>query len=200
MLVNTAQANSSGIYQIQVPGPLGVGSYAYHVEVIDRYGDVSSPSAALMITVGSVTPTPPTIISEQVLFTRKVNKRHKPVGKPVLMGFEFDFSAAMNPSSAGNPSNYEVDWISSKRVKRKHATQLHSLPVIVQYSAATDAVTVLLTEKQTFNQGGRITVVAGAPNGVSSATGVMLDGNDEGTAGDNGVFSILPKARGIIRG
>ena len=45
-VVNSTQANGAGTYQIQVPGPLGVGSYSFHVDVIDRYGDVSSPSAA----------------------------------------------------------------------------------------------------------------------------------------------------------
>ena len=60
------------------------------------------------------TPTPPTIISEQPLFTRKPKKKHKPAGKPVLSGFELEFSTAMNPATAGNASNYQVDWVSIK--------------------------------------------------------------------------------------
>jgi hypothetical protein len=43
-------------------------------------------------------------------------------------------------------------------------------------------------------------VIASPPDGVSDASGVLLDGNHEGIAGDNGVFTILPKARGITRG
>ena len=53
-VVNTTTANSAGGYEIQVPGPLGVGSYAYKVDVIDQYGDVSSPSAPGTITVASL--------------------------------------------------------------------------------------------------------------------------------------------------
>ena len=77
---------------------------------------------------------------------------------------------------------------------------LHAVPVRVDYNPADDSVSLLLSGKQAFAQGGRITVIAAPPSGVSSAAGVLLDGNDEGVAGDNGVFTILPKARGITRG
>jgi hypothetical protein len=45
--------------------------------------------------------------------------------------------------------------------------------------------------KQKFAKGGRVTVFAAAPSGVSSAADVLLN------AGVNGVFTILPKASGI---
>jgi hypothetical protein len=38
------------------------------------------------------------------------------------------------------------------------------------------------------------------PNGISRAAGVLIDGDDTGQAGDNGVLAILPKASGITRG
>jgi hypothetical protein len=60
-------------------------------------------------------------------------------------------------------------------------------------------VSLLLSGHEAFAKGGQITVVASPPSGVSSASGVLLDGNDRGTAGDNGVFTILPKATGIVR-
>jgi len=142
----------------------------------------------------------PTIISEQVLVTRKLNKKHKPVGKPVFSGFEFQFSEAMNPATVGNAGNYEVDWLSTKRVKRKTVQIFHPLAVSAQYNAATNSVSVLLSNKQKFAKGGRITVIAPPPGGVSSAAGVALDGNDEGVAGDDGVFTILANAGGITRG
>ena len=145
-------------------------------------------------------PTPPTIIGEQVLFTRKLNKKHKPIGKPVLTGFELDFSAAMDPATAGNAANYQLDWTSTKTVKKKHVTILHPVPFTVRYDAATDAVNLILSGKQAFAKGGEITVIAAPPNGVSSSAGTLLDGNDEGVAGDNGTFTILPKGRGITRG
>jgi hypothetical protein len=61
-------------------------------------------------------------------------------------------------------------------------------------------VNLRLSSRQKFAQGGRITVIAAPPKGVSSAAGVLLDANDEGVAGDNGAFTIVPKARGITRG
>jgi hypothetical protein len=67
----------------------------------------------------------------------------------------------------------------------------------VQYTDSNDSVSLLLIGKQAFTKGGQITVIAAPPDGVSSAAGVSLDGNDEGVAGDNGAFTILPKARGI---
>jgi hypothetical protein len=55
-------------------------------------------------------------------------------------------------------------------------------------------------DRSAFAKGGQIAVIAAPPNGVSSASDVLLDGNDEVVAGDNGAFTILPKARGITRG
>ena len=164
---------------------------------------LSSP-AAITVQGPTAPPTPtqtlPTIIGEKPLFTRKLNKRHKPVGKPVLSGFELQFSTAMNPTTAGSPNNYQVAWMSVKRVKKKTVKLVHPISVTAQYDSATDAVTLLLSQKQTFAKGGQITAIAASPNGVSSAAGILLDGNDEGTAGDDGVFTIMPRASGIVRG
>ena len=146
-----------------------------------------------------VSPDGPTIIGEQALFTRKLNKKHKPVGKPVLAGFVLDFSTAMDPATAGNAANYQVDWISTRRVKRKKVQVLHPVPIRAVYNAVDHSISLLLSGKQAFAKGGQITVIAAPPGGVSSASGVLLDGNDEGQAGDNGTFTILPRARGIDR-
>ena len=175
--------------------------------------DLSNNSAAVSLTVmpgptptptptptATPTPTPtrpPTIIGEQVLFTRKLNRRGKPEGKPVLTGFELEFSAAMNPATAGNASNYQLGWTSTKRVKKKVVTILHPIAFRVQYRDSNDSVSLLLSGKGAFTKGGQLTVIAAPPGGVSSAAGVLLDGNNEGIAGDNGVLMILPKARGI---
>ena len=118
------------------------------------------------------------------------------MGKPVLTGFELEFSSAMNAATAGNASNYQLGWTSTKKVKKKVVTILHPVAFRVQYSDSNDSVSLLLIGKQAFAKGGQITVIAAPPDGVSSAAGVLLDGNDEGVAGDNGVFTILPRARG----
>jgi hypothetical protein len=91
----------------------------------------------------------------------------------------------MDPATAGKSNNYHVDWISTKRVNRKLVQVLNPLPLSVTYSAATDSVSLLLKGTQAFADGGQITVVGTPPGGVSSALGVLLDGNDKGAAGVN---------------
>ena len=143
---------------------------------------------------------PPTIIREKPLLSQKLNKKHKPMGKAVLTGFELTFSTAMNPSTAGSPSNYQVEWTSTKIVKKKKKQIFHLLPITVKYTAATDTVDLLIKGTQAFASGGKITVNATPPGGVSSAGEVFLDGNNEGIAGDNGTFTISPKGRAVTRG
>jgi hypothetical protein len=165
-------------------------------------GDASfsaSSTVSISQTVGA-SPGIPMIIGEQALFSRKLNKKHKPVGKPVLSGFVLDFSTAMDPATAGNAANYQVDWISTRRVKRKKVQGLHPVPIKAAYDAVDHSVSLLLGKKQAFAKGGQVTVIAVPPGGVSSDSGVLLDGNGEGRAGDNGTFAILPRARGVDRG
>ncbi len=144
----------------------------------------------------------PTITGESVVLTfLRHNKRGKPIGKPVV-SFVFQYSTAMNSSTAGNPSNYQVDWISTKRVKKKGVvTVLHRVAVrSATYSSANHAVTVTTSAgKTTFAKGGQITVIAAPPNGVTDGSGVALDGNNKRVAGDNGLFKILASAGGITR-
>jgi hypothetical protein len=118
----------------------------------------------------------------------------------VPSGFEFEYSEAMNAAEAGNANAYQLGWTSTKKVKKKVVMILHPVPFHVQYSDSNDSVSLLLSRKVAFPRGGQITVIASPPDGVSSAAGVWLDGNGEGVAGDNGLFTILPKARGITRG
>jgi hypothetical protein len=137
--------------------------------------EVSAASSNLP-TSPSPTPAPPVIIGEQPIFTRKLNRKHKPVGRPTLSGFRFNFSAAMNPATAGNPADYQVDWTSTKRAKRRLVKILHPVPFSVQYDAASHSVSLLLGGKQAFARGGQITVIAAPPDGVSGVSGVLLDG------------------------
>ncbi len=59
------------------------------------------------------------------------------------------------------------------------------------------SVTLVLSVKQTFAKGGKINVFATPPIGIADTSGVFLDGNGEGIAGDNAVFIIRPNATGI---
>ncbi len=136
------------------------------------------------------TPAPPVIVGEQVLFQRKTNKKGKPVGKAVLTGFAFDFSGSLDPGSAANPANYQVDTITTKKVKKKVQHILHPLSgFTVTYSPAGDSVTLTLAGSQTFPTGGQVTVVAGPSGGVAGPSGAALGGTT--------VFTIAPKGRSI---
>ena len=59
------------------------------------------------------------IVGEKALFNRRTNKKGRPIGKPVLDGFVLDFSDPLNPTSATTRANYQLDTITTKRVKKQ---------------------------------------------------------------------------------
>jgi hypothetical protein len=119
----------------------------------------------------------------------KHNKKGKPIGKPVV-SFVFPFNTAMDPGTAGDANNYQVDWASTKKVKKKPETLLHPVGFSVTYNASSDSVTLLTSAtQQTFAKGGEIMVNASPPDGVSSAAGLFLTGNT--------AFTIFARASGI---
>ena len=131
-------------------------------------------------------PSAPTIILEQVVTKQKTNKKGKPVAKPVFVGFAFDFSTAMDRSTAGLKADYQVERTVNKRVMKK-------VKFVAAYNQSTNSVTLTLRGKPTFPKGGQITVIASAPKGVRSTAGVLLDSSDT-------VFTIQAKAKGIAPG
>jgi hypothetical protein len=124
---------------------------------------------------------------------RKTNKQHKPVGKPVFVGFQFVYNTAMNPATAGLAANYEVASRTTRVVKRRIVTTYKPVTVTSAYSPLHNSVTLFIEGKPNFAQGGRIEVVYSPPIGVSSEAGVPLDPNDT-------EFTIQPKATGITSG
>jgi hypothetical protein len=131
------------------------------------------------------------IIREQPLFQRKTNKKGKPIGSPVLRGFLFDFSEALNPANATSKGNYQVDSVTIERVKKHTQRVFHPITGFsVAYTAANDSVTLTFTGNQTFRTGGQITVVGGPPSGVTGASGVALSGSN--------VFTISPRGQSIV--
>jgi hypothetical protein len=119
------------------------------------------------------------LTGQHPIFQRKINKKGKPVGKPVLTGFTFDFSNPLDPSAAANPANYQVDAIARKKAKKTVEPILQPIATFsVTYAAASDAVTITFEGKETFPTGGQITVLGG----VTTASG--------GPSGGNLVFTI----------
>jgi hypothetical protein len=135
----------------------------------------------------------PTIMGESVLMARKTNKKGKPVGKATLSGFVLQYSAAMDPARAGSSSNYTVDATTVKRVKHKKVTITNPVAFAASYDPVKHTVTLTLAGKQTFAQGGQITVIYTPPGGVDSQQGVPLS---SGSA----QFTIQPKAKGVSAG
>jgi len=154
-----------------------------------RSGSLSSaPTSPIAVTAPA-----PTIRLEQVVTARKTNKRGKPVGKPVLVGFALDYGTAMDPSTAGLAANYQVESAVTKRVKKKRMTVLQPVNFTAAYNQSSNSVTLTVKGKPTFATGGQIKVFAALPNGVSSEAGVLLDSSDT-------VFTILAKAKGVAPG
>jgi hypothetical protein len=127
-------------------------------------------------------------MAEQIdLVYLKHNKKGKPIGKPVV-DIVFQFSTAMNPGTAGSTSNYQVAWISTKKVRKKLVQVVHPVSVLSVTPNSSDTAFTVATNatQKTFAKGGQVTV-SGA--GVSSAAGVFLGGNP--------TFTISAKAGGI---
>jgi hypothetical protein len=115
---------------------------------------------------------------------RKTNKKGRPVGKRVLAGFEFEFSSPLNPASATNSANYQVDNVIEKRVKKKVERILEPITEF-NVSYINDAVTIVLARRETFKTGGQITIL----NSLAGASGAALAGTP--------VFTISKGGKGI---
>jgi hypothetical protein len=135
---------------------------------------VVTPPATPPVTPAS---TPPVIIGEQPLFQRKL-KHGKPTGKPLLVGYIINFSTKLNPASADLATNYQVDALSTKKVKKNKVTLLQPLSGFdVSYNDAGESVSLLFTTQQTFKKGGQITVLGGPSTGVTGLSGAFVSGN-----------------------
>jgi hypothetical protein len=144
--------------------------------------------------------TPPTVTAKAV-FIQQFNKKHRPVGKPKFAGFEFDFSTTMNVSSLTNRANYTVGkYVTvTKKVGKKRVKVTQLTPVGFSVTKFTNNSVTLLPSggTTTFAKGGQITLIAAPPSGIESSSGAFLDGNNHGTQGDNGTFTITASEKGI---
>ncbi len=135
-----------------------------------------------------MTVSPPTIAAEKVLFAGK--GRHRRV-----VGYELDFSAALDPARATSLADYELTQT------LRHGRKVIARPVAfgAAYDASARSVTLTLAGRPKFTKGGRLVVVAAPPGGIASAAGVALDGGNQGVPGNDGTFVIAPKGAAISR-
>jgi hypothetical protein len=104
----------------------------------------------------------------------------------VRIGFTFDFSSPLDPTAAANSANYQLDAVTTRRIKKKSQPILHPIRhFTVSYTPASEAVTIMMSGKETFPKGGRLTVIGG----VTGASGAPLAGATE--------FTIPKGGRGI---
>ncbi len=182
--VGTATTATNGVATLTGVSLAGLNAGSYSGAVGASFaGDstyaANSAGGTLVVHATQPPPSPLVIIGEQPLFHRKSNKKGKPIGKSVLSGFVFDFSDALNPSSATTRTDYQVDTITTKRVKKQTRHILHPITSFsVTYSAANDSVTLTFAGKQALRTGGQITVVGGPSAGVTGASGAALAGNN----------------------
>jgi hypothetical protein len=77
----------------------------------------------------------------------------------------------MIPATASNAANFQLNWTSTRRVKKRTVNVLHPVPFSVQYSPSSNSVSLLLSGKQAFAKGGQITVFAGPGGGQQRVGG-----------------------------
>ena len=119
-------------------------------------------STGLTVVNPAPTLTQAAVTGEQPVLVRKLNKRGKPIGTPVLSGFMLDFGVPLTPASVSNTGIFQLDTVTTKRVKRKVKTILHPVKKFtVCYVAASNAIEVKLGSAQAFPTSGRLTVLGG---------------------------------------
>jgi hypothetical protein len=149
--------------------------------------DYRSTSTEVALSVLSPTPSPtPSPSPSPTPSPTPTPTPGKATGKAVLSGFTLDFSVPLNAAAAANAVNYQVDTITTKKVKKKKETILHPIAKFtVSYLASSDAVEITLGANETFPTGGQITVLGGL---TTSAGGTL-----NGTA----VFTIAKGGRSV---
>ena len=169
--------NDAGSYTLLASGGQAAAALAGSVQV----------SMPVSMPIASV-PALPTIIGEKVLTVGKGKHKH-------IVGFQLSFSEPLDASSADNPANYTI----IQTMKHSRATVARAVRFRALYNRTTQSVKLMVPGKPRFAGGGSLVVRATPPTGISSTTGLYLDGNDEGRPGDNALFAILPNGQGIIR-
>jgi hypothetical protein len=111
------------------------------------------------------------------------------------IGLEPQFNTALDASRAQDSGNYTL----TETVKHGRRSSAHAVAIQAIYDSATDSVGLMFVGKAPFTKGRQLVVNAKPPGGIDSTSGTALDGNNEGVPRDNGVFVILPRARGVTR-
>ena len=180
--------NGAGQLSGTVTSSAADGVAAFNNLVATGSGTLSLSATAGSLTSGSgggitiaVAPSQPPTVVGSLVYDAPMPKKGKPGGKKTFAGYTIDFSTAMNPSSIGSHGKYLVDIFKKGKKKTKQ-------PKPIGFTVAnvtSKAVTLMLTGKQTFPNGGEI-IVMGSVNGVVDALGVPLQNTEVFTIYNNG--------------
>jgi hypothetical protein len=99
------------------------------------------------------------------------------------------FNDALDPASAQTLSNYSLVGPAKKHGKGGHPIGIGA----AVYNAASNTVTLTLTQPWNVHKSWMLTVNGTAPNGVKNSAGVLLDGTGNGGAGSDYVTTITMK-------
>ena len=153
--------------------------------VSDTSITATSPAGTGAVVVTVTTPFGTSATSSADVFTYAV--AGPTVVSIVRFGFHMEptslvltFSAAMNPTPAQNVSNYQLENSQGATIPISSAV----------YDASTDTVTLSPSQLLSLHQSYMLTVTGTPPSGLTSSTGVYLDGADNGGAGTNYVTTI----------
>jgi hypothetical protein len=148
--------------------------------------DVPGPVGTSPVGPGGNSPPAPVVLSEHLVLSGKGKNRY-------VAGVLLTFSSALDPATAVNSSNYSVAQTTKvARAKAVKAIRLHAT-----YTQAKDTVKLTFAGKPRFTAGGLLRLIASGPTGISSASGVALEGNMGNQPGANALYEILPNAKGI---
>jgi len=170
-VLNTAQSNKSSGYQVQVPGPLGLGPHTYLVRVVDRYGDVSSPSAARTIMVVN----PPAPVVKRAIVTTK---------KASIQSIIVTYSEPMTVSSVDNLKSYTLLDAGSSHIFGAKGNAGITIKTVI-YSPATRSATLTLAKSVPTSDSLRLTINAQPPRGLQATNGQFLNEAANGKPGAN---------------
>ncbi len=131
--------------------------------------------------IGVLTPPPslPSLVTEKAIVAGKGPNRH-------IVGFELDYSGAVDPTQGVSAASYTVTQF------RRHGRQLVAQPVRFRatYDATAHSVTLTLSGRPKFAQGGRLEVTAGPPGATTDATSATSDDR---------TFAITPRWSVVVR-